>query len=502
MNSSFVYDDYTTDAIYYETDSVTGKKLGFLEDDDNITLTVTGIKYPDKSGATILKLPTKFRYYKNGVLDHSQVYDVSGYDPCAFHPYNIHTGANEQPDTKLQNVSIFGYYSNSGYEGNGVTGIETINLPEDSGSLEYLADRVFAGLPNLKSMDLSNAVNLKFIGQYAFTRNYELSSFKFPSTIVSNKSTNPNNYQRKYRYFPDYKTATEADYEKYHNQGGEQVFSTKSNTVNPLSGRIPMKACLAYTSIKTFDFRAYPNFTYIPADFMINNTKLETLVISKNILGNLKDTAFGFRNDKNKPGELPSDQPGELRAIYYEGSADSFKNLGFSGRTFVEDSTIEGRFKKFGAVYSKTSSSFVYDSSLADPYIYCLEKKNNGSRGYERVEFFSIKTQNNNGVEVPDNVTVLSSSKQTIDNNFDSLPSNFETVAPSSTIKSRLSNIYDTTLSYNFSITKSPTLGTATVNNDGTFTYKAFANKGHDSFTVSSLAGKNKVSLKVEVDII
>ncbi len=351
-------------------------------------------------------------------------------------------------------------------------------------------------------MDLSNAVNLKFIGQYAFTRNYELSSFKFPSTIVSNKSTNPNNYQRKYRYFPDYKTATEADYQKYHNQGGEQVFSTRSNTVNPLSGRIPMKACLAYTSIKTFDFREYPNFTYIPADFMINNTKLETLVISKNILGNLKDTAFGFRNDKNKPGELPSDQPGELRAIYYEGSADNFKNLGFSGRTFVEDSTIEGRFKKFGAVYSKASSSFVYDSSLADPYIYCLEKKNNGSRGYERVEFFSIKTQNNNGVEVPDNVTVLSSSKQTIDNNFNSLPSNFETVAPSSTIKSRLSNIYDTTLSYNFFITKSPTLGTATVNNDGTFTYKSFANKGHDSFTVSSLAGKNKVSLKVEVDII
>lgn len=64
MNSSFVYDDYTTDAIYYETDSVTGKKLGFLEDDDNITLTVTGIKYPDKSGATILSFPLSFAIIK------------------------------------------------------------------------------------------------------------------------------------------------------------------------------------------------------------------------------------------------------------------------------------------------------------------------------------------------------------------------------------------------------------------------------------------------------
>jgi hypothetical protein len=522
MNSSFTYNDYTTNHIYYEIDS-NGQKRCFLKSADtgSIKLTVTGIKYPTNCGATILKLPTKFGFYKDGVLDNNQVYNVSGYDSCPFHPSNIQK-SGERPTVKIQNVSLFGYYDNNNLDGNGTTQIETINLPDDTSSLEYIGDRAFGGLTGLKSLDLSKAMNLKFIGQWAFVRNYNLEKVKLPSNIRSDEQANPNSYQRAYRCLGNYLTATDADYDAYYPSGsskhGQSRFDSNNN-VNALDDerdsnkgneessryRKHMLGMFSYCGIKSFDFRDYRNIQYIPQDFLINDLKLETLVISSNIngvsrLGDKDGQAFGFRIDNNRPEEY-NKLGGNLRSIYYEGSGQQFKDRNFPSSMLIYDNSVPSRFKKFGAVYDSSLSTFTYDATTSDPYIYCLHRDNNGSKAYQRIKHFNIQTTTSNKVTYPNRVYVYNTNSQTIDYSNSYLPSNWEEVSASNSVTSTLLNVYDTSMTYTYSLDTKPTLGTVVLDGKGGYTYTAGSVKGNDYFIVEAKNGGTKAYLKVSVVI-
>jgi hypothetical protein len=417
MSSSFTYSDYTTEHIYYEVDSK-GKKRTFNKaDGEENTVTVTAIEYPEGGGATILKLPTQFGYYYNGVLDTNQVYDVSGYDSCPFHTTNM--PGNNAPDSKLANVSLFGHYENTDLNGNGVSEITEINLPSDSSSLKYISDRAFAGLPAIKNLDLSNATSLQFIGQWAFTRDYQLEKVKLPSNIKATDNNNPNNYKRSYRYLNGYTTATDTDYDNHFTDGeyvsgkADSIFSSNDyiDVINTReSHRFNMYGMLSYSSIKNFDFRDYPNITHLPTQFLCNDLSLKTLIISNNIVGgNNKNQAFGFMDDAFRPESYDS-KAGALTKIYYEGSLQTFKELKLNSKLFIDSSTIPSRFPMFGSRYDSATSQYVYDETLADPYIYSLTETT------KKLAFFSINTKTVSGVKVPNTVSVNNYGQQKIIN--------------------------------------------------------------------------------------
>ncbi len=64
----------------------------------------------------------------------------------------------------------------------------------------------------------------------------------------------------------------------------------------------------------------------------------------------------------------------------------------------------------FGSRYDSATSQYVYDETLADPYIYSLTETT------KKLAFFSINTKTVSGVKVPNTVSVNNYGQQKIIN--------------------------------------------------------------------------------------